>query len=184
MRAGILRTCLVLLLLAFPLSVLSQTSPGYQNQEHVVNSGGSPAGGAALTSTNYRITLSSIGEGLTATGMSSSGYTMDGGFTSPYPPPGEVLDLRFANATTLGWDAEPSVGSYDVYRGMVAELHTGSYGTCLTQGLTVRQASDSEVPTAGQCFFYLVTAENRLTEEGTLGNDSSGTPRPNTSPCP
>jgi hypothetical protein len=58
----------------------------------------------ALTSTNFTITLSSIGDGLAATGVSSASYQMDGGFVPPYPPPGEVLDLQFASKTTFAWD--------------------------------------------------------------------------------
>ena len=30
-----------------------------------------------------------------------------------YPPPGEVRNGRFATKTTLVWDAEKSVGSYN-----------------------------------------------------------------------
>lgn len=165
-----------------PLGLLAQTSPSYKNEGHVVNSGGNPA--PTLTSTNYQVTLSSIGDGLTGTGMSSSGYTMDGGFVPDYPPPGEVLNLTFSDKTTLGWDPEASVGTYDVYRGTVAGLHGGSYGTCLAHGLTANQGTDTDVPIAGQCLTYLITAENRLYEEGTMGKDSSGATRPNTSPCP
>jgi hypothetical protein len=32
--------------------------------------------------------------------------------------------------------------------------------------------------------FYLLTAENRLAEEGTIGTDSDGGERANDSPCP
>lgn len=159
----------------------AQSSTNYQNQEHVVNSGGNPA--PTLTSTNYSVTLSSIGDGLSGTGMSSIGYSMDGGFPAPYPPPSEVLNLQFTNKTSMGWNPELSVGTYSVYRGLVSGLSSG-YGTCLAQGLTSTQATDTENPSAGQCFCYLVTAENRIAEEGTLGNQSNGTPRPNTAPCP
>jgi hypothetical protein len=159
----------------------AQSSTNYQNQEHTVNSGGNPS--PVLTSTNYSVTLSSIGDGLSGPGMSSTGYSMDGGFPAPYPPPGEVLDLQFASKASFGWDPEVSVGSYSVYRGLVSGLSSG-YGTCLAQGLTSTQATDATTPSAGQCFFYLVTAENRIAEEGTLGNQSNGTPRPNTAPCP
>jgi hypothetical protein len=171
----------VLALFAVAQATQAQTSPSYQNKEHTVNGGGNPT--PVLASTNYKITLSSIGEGISGAGMSSPGYQIDGGFVPPYPPPGEVLDLWFTNKTTMGWDPEPSVGSYDVYRGSVSGL-PASYGTCLTQGLTATQATDATVPAAGQCFFYLITAENRIAEEGTMGKDSAGTPRPNTAPCP
>jgi hypothetical protein len=159
----------------------AQTSTNYQNQEHAVNAGGNPA--PTLTSTNYSVTLSSIGDSLSGTGMSSSGYSMDGGFPAPYPPPGEVLNLQFTSKTTMSWNPEVSVGTYSVYRGLVSGLSSGC-GTCLAQGLTSTQATDAEIPSAGQCFFYLITAENRLAEEGTMGKRSDGTPRVNTAPCP
>jgi hypothetical protein len=170
-----------LVLCGLAQGTLAQSSTNYQNKEHVVNSGGSPS--PVLASTNYSVTLSSIGDGLSATGMSSAGYSMEGGFPVSYPPPGEVLDLQFTNKTTMGWNPELSVGTYSVYRGLVSGLSSG-YGTCLTSGLALTQATDATTPSAGQCFFYLVTAENRLTEEGTLGKKSDGTPRPNTAPCP
>jgi hypothetical protein len=159
----------------------AQSSTNYQNEEHTVNAGGNPA--PVLTSTNYSVTLSSIGDGLSGTGMSSTGYSMDGGFPAPYPPPGEVLDLQFTSKTSFGWDPEVSVGTYRVYRGLVSALSSG-YGACLTSGLALPLATDAATPSSGQCYFYLVTAENRLSEEGTLGMKSDGTPRPNTAPCP
>ncbi|HNQ77293.1 MAG TPA: hypothetical protein PKJ37_00025 [Acidobacteriota bacterium] len=152
-------------------AVFSQTSGNFQNKEHVINNGGNPA--PALTSTNYQITLSSIGDGLSGTAMSSPGYQIDGGFEASYPPPGEVLDLMFSDNTTFAWDTELSVGTYNVYRGNITDLASG-YGTCFTQGLTTVTAIDAETPSSGQCFFYLVTAENRIAEEGTMGNNSSG----------
>jgi len=162
-------------------SLYAQTSPSYQNQEHMVNGGGNPA--PALDSTNFKITLSSIGEGLSGTGMSSAGYQMSGGFEPLYPPPGEVLNLTFTSKSTLVWNPESSVGTYDVYRGLISSLPV-SYGVCLASGLTLDQTTDATSPAAGQCFFYLVTAKNRLAEEGTMGKKSDGTPRPDTAPCP
>ena len=163
------------------MATLAQTSTNYQNKEHGINSGGTPAPG--LASTNFTITLSSIGDGLSGAGMSSASYQMEGGFVPPYPPPGEVLNLRFTSATGFGWDPEASVGTYDVYTGLVSGLPSG-YGTCLASGLAAPSATDATTPSSGQCFFYLATAKNRLAEEGTMGHKSDGAPRPNGSPCP
>ena len=91
--------------------------------------------------------------------------------------------MRFTSASAFGWNPEPSVGAYNVYRGLVSGLPS-SYGACFASGLTAVSATDAATPAAGQCYFYLVTAENRLAEEGTLGKKSDGTPRPNASPCP
>ena len=162
-------------------TIRAQTSTNYKNGEHVINSGANPA--PTLASTNYKITLSSIGDGLTGNGMSSSSYQMDGGFLPSYPPPGEVLNLMFSDETTLVWDTEQSVGDYGVYRGDVADLSGGGYGVCLVSGVTATQAEDASTPDPGQCFFYLVTARNRIVEEGTMGSDSSGTGRANGAPC-
>ena len=167
--------------LTMTIGIRAQSSTNYQNREHVVNSGGNPA--PTLTSTDYRITLSSIGDGLTATGMSSASYQLDGGFVPSYLPPDEVLNLLFSDATTLTWDPEPSVGDYDVYRGNVAELSGGGYGACLVSGVTATEAEDTSTPAPGQCFFYIVTARNRIVEEGTMGSNSSGTGRSNSTPC-
>lgn len=160
---------------------LAQTSPNAGNSEHVFNSGGNPA--PAVGSASFTITLGSIGDGMSAAGMNSPGYRVDGGFGVAYPPPSEVLNLRFVDPTTLTWDPERSVGSYSVYRGLLSDLSSG-YGSCFAEGLMTTQGSDAGIPAAGQGFFYLVTAENRIAEEGTLGDDSAGDPRPNTAPCP
>jgi hypothetical protein len=175
--------CVILLVVMFTfgLWVFGQTSANYQNKEHCVNSGGNPA--PSLTSTNYQITLSSIGDGLSGTAMNSASYQVDGGIVSSYPPPGEVLNLLFTDKTHFVWDPEPSVGGYNVYRGNVANL-SSNYGSCFTSGLTTTLAIDTEDPPSGQCYFYLITAENRIGEEGTMGKKSDGTPRLNASPCP
>ncbi len=161
----------VLLLGLLVPSLLAQTSATYQNKEHVINAGGNPV--PALTSTTYNISLSSIGDGLSATGMHSASYSMDGGFVPSYPPPGEVLNVRFTDKTTFVWNPEASVGTYDVYRGLVSGL-SASYGTCLASGLTLDQAADATSPTAGQCFFYLVTAKNRLPKKARWGRSPTG----------
>ena len=166
---------LLLLFNVFAFSLAAQTSTNYQNEEHALNSGGNPA--PALTSSNYQVTLSSIGDGLTAPGLNSVNYRMEGGFDAAYPPPAEVLNLRFPAKTILTWIPEPSVGSYGLYRGALTDL-PGSYGSRVQSGLTSPTATDTAVPGPGQGLFYLVTASNRLGEEGTKGNDSTGAPRP------
>ena len=97
----------------------------------------------------------------------------------PYPPPGETLNLLFTDAQTLVWDPEKSVGSYILYRGLLSELSL-SYGNCVQQGITTNTTPDTPPP---DDYFYIVTAENRLEEEGTMGEDSTPAERP-TPPCP
>jgi hypothetical protein len=78
-----------------PSQVFAQESTNFKQKEHVFNEGGNPDGGAILTSTNFKITIDAIGEGLLGTLLSSTSFKMDSGFIPPYPPPGEVLNLLF-----------------------------------------------------------------------------------------
>ncbi len=153
----------------------AQSSENYQIEQGTFNNGGNPA--PILTSDSYQMTLDSIGDGIAAVGLSSPSYGMDPGFPSAYPPPGEVLDLRFTGATTLVWAPEPAVGSYNLYRGTLSAL-PGSYGTREQSGIPGPTTTDATAPGAGQCLIYLVTASNRLSEEGTKGTDSNGDFRP------
>ena len=168
------------LILACAASLLAQSSANYQIEQATLNNGGNPS--PVLSSPNFQVTLDAIGNGLALTGMASASYGMDAGFATDYRPPEEVLNLRFTSKTAFGWNPEPSVGTYSVYRGLLSDLSSG-YGSCFSQGLNTPQGSDPGVPSPGQAVFYLITAENRIAEEGTMGNNSAGTPRPNTTPC-
>jgi hypothetical protein len=171
-----------LLLPALPAA--GQASASYRLEEHVFNAGGHPKGGATLSSASFRVTLDSIGEGIAGGGMSSASYGMDGSFGSCFPPPGEVLNLRFADAQTLEWDPERSVGVYNLYRDQLGALSGLGFGRCEQQDLAGETATDTDLPPAADGFFYLVTAENGLGEEGTKGWDGLGAERPNPSECP
>ena len=130
------------------------------------------------------MTLDAIGDGVTATGLASASYGMDAGFPPTYPPPGEVLNLRFSNKTTLAWNPEISVGTYDLYWGPLTDLPLNDYGDYFTCGLTSAQATDTSGDPPPGGLFFLVTANNRINEEGTLGKKSDGNPRPNPGLCP
>jgi hypothetical protein len=178
--------CLAAALLGLLVTGLpaAQTSSSYKLEEHVFNAGGHPEAGTVLSSASYRVTIDAVGECVVGTGLGSASYSMDSGFVPAYPPPGEVLNLRFANDTTLQWDPEPSVGVYNLYRDLLGGLSGLGYGDCVQQDLGDETATDSEDPPAADGYFYLVTAENRLAEEGTKGWDSSNDERPNPDPCP
>ena len=167
---------ILLILLSTPL-LFAQQSASFRLDEHVVNLGGRPDDGVTASSASFRMSLDSLGEAAVRMGLSSSSFRMDGSFGSAYPPPGEVLGLRFSDTTTLVWDPEKSVGVYDVYRDALAALSGGGYGTCWQQDLVGTTTTDPDVPGSGGGYFYLVTAENRLGEEGTKGSDSGGGPR-------
>jgi hypothetical protein len=175
-------TVLLLLLLAGP--ALAQTSASYNLSEHVFNAGGHPEQGTVMASASYRVTLDSIGDGIGGPGLASASYRMDGGFPLRYPPPGEVLGLRFTDHQTLVWDPEKSVGSYNLYRDLFSSIAGLGYGNCEQQDLTGETTIDTDTPPSTDGYFYLVTAENRLAEEGTKGWDSVGTERFNPGPCP
>jgi hypothetical protein len=130
------------------------------------------------------VTLDSVGDSVSGGTLSSASYNSSPGFPATYPPPGEVATVTFTDSTTLVWTPEGSTGTYNLYRGLVTDL-PGSYGACkLPANILGETATDTEVPLSGQCYFYLVTAENRLAEEGTKGTDSAGVEHPNPSPCP
>jgi hypothetical protein len=178
-----MRTILVTaVLLASAASAQAQTSASYKLQESVLNSGGHPAQGSVLSSASYHVRLDAIGDG--ALGLASASFHVDGGFVDAYPPPGEVLQQIFSSSTTQAWSPERSVGRYEVYRDSLTALSGGGTGACFTSGLSAESASDTSDPAVGQGWFYLVTARNRLGEEGTKGFRSDGSERPNPAACP
>ena len=158
-------------------TALAQQSPGYVLEEYTFNAGGHPGGGVTLQSPNFRLSLDSMGAGFGAESLSAASFTMNAGFVSSFRAPGEVANLRLLNATTLTWDAEPSAGTYSLYRGFMSTLPGLGYGGCRQQDIATPGATDSDpVPSSGG-FFYLVTVENRLDEEGTKGFRSNGVER-------
>ena len=177
------RVALVLVLLAV-CPVLAQESPSYNLTEHVFNAGGRPADGAVASSASYLLTLEAIGDAVARTGLQGPSHHLDAGFGSCYPPPGEIRSLRFSDPDHLHWDPERSVGDYALYRGLMSRLSGGGYGSCEQHGLTSASTTDGSLPPADDGFFYLVTARNRLLEEGTKGRDSDGLERANAAPCP
>lgn len=164
------------------VSALAQTSPSYNLEEYRMNQGGDPRGGVALQSASYQVSLDAVGDSVGGPGPTSASYNLDSGVEA-LQPPGEVVNLRFTSKTTLTWDAELSVGSYNLYRAVRSDLPTGP-GSCLQSALASPTGTDASDPGSGICWYYLVTAENRIREEGTSGRDSAGTVRPNPTPCP
>ncbi len=104
--------------------------------------------------------------------------------TNPLLTPGEVMRLRWASKTTLGWDALEGATSYHAYRGDRSAVSYGFFGAChdeLLLGGT--QAIDSGTPSSGAGWFYLVTGEDGSSSEGTLGF-ATGAERSNFAACP
>ena len=173
---------LAVVLAMLPAVVLGQSSTSYTVSDHNFNAGGHPAGGQIPSSASYRLTLDVIGPSAGGDLMLGSSYQAAGGFTPAYLPPGEVAALEFGNAETLLWAAEPTIGSYNVYRDDLNSLP--AYGGCWREDLTSTTTIDTDSPALGQGFFYLVTAVNRLSEEGTRGFDSQGSERTTGATCP
>lgn len=176
---------------AFAPVALAQSSASYHLSEHTINAAGHPAQGTILISTGgpvgFRIRLDAAGEPFAGLAMASAGNSlrMQGGFVAPYPPPGEVTNLRFAADTiTLSWNAAPSNGGYSLYRGLVSSLPGLQYGQCEQAAIASTSTTDAAGPSVGTGYFYLVTARNSVHDEGTKGYNSAGVERPNPAPCP
>jgi hypothetical protein len=131
------------------LPALAQTSASYHLNEHVLNAGGQPAGGTALSSASFRVRLEAIGDPVVGTGMTSASFHGTGGFVGDYPPPGEVQGLAFTSPTAMVWSPEKSVGHYEVYRDLISALGSGGTGTCFQSSLTTEAATDATSPAVG-----------------------------------
>ena len=69
----------------------------------------------------------------------------------------------------------------------MSDLAASGTGTCYAAGLTSPSSTETGVPVAGAAYFYLVTVENRLGQEGTKGGGlvaGALSPRANPAPCP
>ncbi len=168
-----------LLLLALG-TASAQTSASFQLEEYTLNAGGTPSQGTEVVSASFRLTVASIGDSVSATGLGSASFQLDSGFGVAYPPPGEVAAmcgagacLAFTDLQTLIWPTERSAGAYNLYR----DDTSGGYGTCEQQDLGATTATDLSAPSTGNSFYYLVTVENRLAEEGTKGFQSGAIER-------
>lgn len=183
-----MRTLLAAILATFCLletgAALAQESASFTLSESVLDAGGHPQDGVSLSSGNFRVSLHSVGEGVGAPSLTGVSFMMQAGFAPALRPAGEVANVRFFGASELVWDPEPSVGEYALYRGVVTRPFDPGYGECAESGIVSETAIDPTSPPIGGSFFYLVTARNRLREEGTKGAGSDLTDRPNSTPCP
>ena len=100
-------------------------------------------------------------------------------------PPGAEQPLIFEDRTTLRWEDgfASNADTFNLYRGEIASLAGGDYGTCFLSDLVSPTAEDGADPPSGVGWTYLVSGENSA-GEGVLGNDSFGALRPNATPCP
>jgi hypothetical protein len=172
-----------LLAVAVSIGLLpAQTSSSYKMTEATFDAGGDPANGAFAASASFRIRLDAIGGAVAGLRVAGPTRHLSAGLPADNAPPGEVLNVHWTDPQSLAWSPEKSVGTYNLYRGSVGTF--SGFGSCLLSDLTTESASDTAVPAAMNAFFYLVTADNRLGEEGTKGSTSSGALRSNPVPCP
>ena len=177
----------VFLIMALALAALAhpvraQQSTNYWLTEWTLNEGGDPVSGI-VASSSWRIKLDAVGDAVIGTGLASASWHLDSGFVGVYRPAAEVLNLRWTGSTTLSWDAEISVGVYELYRDLISNL-PGGFGNCFQSSITGESWTDASLPALGQGWFYLATARNRIGEEGTKGYQTGGGERSNPSPCP
>jgi hypothetical protein len=99
--------------------------------------------------------------------------------------PGSAQPLRVRRVGGMTWEDPVPYGACaaNVYRGDLRDLRAGSYGACIRAYLEAPPWSDGLRPGPGVGWFYLVTAANLVTD-GSMGTDSFGTPRVNSTPCP
>jgi len=184
MRTGAMVIGLVVLVVVAAVPCAAQTSASYKMTEHAFNAAGNPLQGGVPGSASYHMSLDAVGDAALNKELTSTSYRSEGGFVQGFEPAEEVRNIRFKDKTTLSWTPEESIGVYNVYRGYLPDLQYGDAGTCFAPGLAAEQATDTATPTTKAGYFYLVTAENRLAEEGTMGSASSGLERFNDTPCP
>ena len=174
----------IFILPAAALPLMAQQSAGYKLEEHVMNAGGHPENGVMMFSPGFKVSLDSIGDGVSVGGLGSASFNLDAGFVNTFRPAGEVSALMFINKDQLEWNADPSAGVYNLYRDTINNLVGLGFGACLQQDLNTASTFDRDpMPEPGDGYFYLATAENRLREEGTKGFQTTGSERQGTT-CP
>jgi len=179
-----MRKAVLLLGLMLPGLCQAQQSASFKIEEQTFNAGGHPRGGMELSSPGHLISLGALGRGMTILELSSTSYTMSASFAGLNPPPGEVANVRFTGPLSLAWDRERSVGTYNLYLESVTVPFDPGYGTCQASGITTELETIAATPPPGEAIFILVTAQNRLGEEGVKGASSAGILRDNTNACP
>ena len=187
MRTGAILALAALAIVTSGVPALAQQSASFALEGSTFNEGGRPANGVVAQSASFQITLDSIGEAVPMFAASSASFGLSGGLVSAYAPPSEVQAVAFGPGggvpLALTWPPMTTAVRYDVYRGATGTM-PGSFGSCLASNLANTAYNDTAAPASRAGFFYLVTGENRLGEEGTKGIQSNGTVRTAAPACP
>ena len=155
----------------------AQQSASFDLGVHSINQGGTPLGASSPSSAGYRLSAAAIGDAAGAAGLSSASFSMNPGIVALVGPPGEVMQLMFTDAENLVWNPAKVAKFYNLYRDLVSNVMGLGYGNCEEQKITDETTEDSDIPPGGDGYFYLVTVENAIGEEGTKGNRSDTTNR-------
>jgi hypothetical protein len=103
-----------------------------------------------------------------------------------------LILVRLQDDATIEWQQESGFAAFNLYRGDLSVLrNTGIYTQDpATVPLAARfcgvqdpSVVDNTNPPVGAGVFFLVTGTDGV-QEGSLGTNSAGVPRPNTNPCP
>ena len=122
------------------------------------------------------------GNACTGGEVCAAGVCGGGAMALPAAVNGSVRLDKDGSGATISWTDVP--GPYSVYRGTRSGGASWAYNqTCHDSRITASSATDTDNPSSGTMFFYLVTRIGAC-GESIPGQDSSGQPNPNPFPCP
>jgi hypothetical protein len=154
--------------------------------------GGAMIGGRYCACTNATYYSDADGDGYGDAGSAVSycsqpaGYVANPGDCNDTDPgswqtPSEATDLMGLDAMSFAWQAPISPGGSQVLYDVIRSSNRSDYVTaadCIATDTSNLSASDPQLPPPGGIFYYLVRAQSGCVPgEGSLGTDSSGTPR-------
>lgn len=164
----------------------AQQSANFRLEGTTLNAGGRPVGGVMAQSVSFQITLDAVGDAVPALDASSPNFGLSCGTTGAYAPAAEVSEVSFGPPLppdSFKWSPAPTAVLYNLYRGVTGTL-PGTFGSCLASNVAATSYADPAVPAAKTGYFYLVTGENRVGEQGIKGYQSNGAPRTSLPACP
>jgi hypothetical protein len=92
-------------------------------------------------------------------------------------PPGEIGNVRFpSDKTTIAWNSDSKATRYDVARGVLGDLRDMQnfrWTNCFVSRTTATSAADSENPSPGTGFYYIVRGRAKTCLLGTWGSTLS-----------
>jgi len=92
--------------------------------------------------------------------------------SNPALSPPTAEGLSWTSGSTQSWIAEPTATRYHIYRDDLNALSYASFGSCrddLDADPTDTVLIDAEEPLPGAAFFYVITVEDAVPEESSLG---------------